>query len=150
MLASYQQVELVILAIGLALCGLWIMQFPADVPFYIINSPYLFSEYKQLSLKIHDLITGYVEMYVELPYIYSDCLHRLQKLEVAYAKAKPSKSAAKSKNTAMDGVRDKGKVVSDDVGGSEMVATDDTMQKAAAQGHRQYVPMTHYDDIFNY
>ena len=71
-------------------------------------------------------------------------------MDVAYATAKPSKSAAKSKNTVTDSVGDKGKVVSDDVGGSEMMAADDTMQKAAAQGHRRYVPMTHYDDVFNY
>lgn len=67
-LASYQQVELVILAIGLVLRGLWITQFPenyADVPAYIINSPYPFSEYEQLSHKIDDLITGYAETYVK-------------------------------------------------------------------------------------
>jgi len=75
-LASYQQVELVILAIGLALRGLWITQFPenyADVPAYIINSPYPFSEYEQLSHTIQDLITGYADTYVTFSYMYSDC-----------------------------------------------------------------------------
>jgi hypothetical protein len=66
-LASYKQVELFLLAVGLALRGLWIAQFPehyTDVPAYIIDSPYPFSEYEQMSHKIHDLITGYDETYV--------------------------------------------------------------------------------------
>jgi len=74
-LASYQQVELVILAVGLALRGLWIAQFPeiyTDVPMYIIDSPYPFSEYEQTSHMIHDLITGYEETYVQLSYKYSN------------------------------------------------------------------------------
>ena len=64
-LASYKLVELVILAISLAFRGLWISQFLegySDVPTYIINSPYPFSEYEQLSHAIHDLIIGYVDM----------------------------------------------------------------------------------------
>jgi len=63
-LASYKQVELVILAVGLAFRGLWISQFPesySDVPTYIINSPYPFSQYEQLSHAIHDLIAGYAD-----------------------------------------------------------------------------------------
>jgi hypothetical protein len=71
-------------------------------------------------------------------------------LEAAFAKPKPSKPAAKSRNTAMDGVRDEDKVVSDNVGGSEQVAVDDTTKKLAAHRHRQYVPMTHYNNIPNY
>jgi hypothetical protein len=64
-LASYQQVELVILTVGLAFRGLWISQFPegySDVPTYIINSPYPFSQYEQLSHAIEDLIAGYADM----------------------------------------------------------------------------------------
>jgi hypothetical protein len=63
-LASYKQVELVILAVGLAFRALWIAQFPekySDVPSYIVNSPYPFSEYDQLSNNIHNLIAGYAE-----------------------------------------------------------------------------------------
>ena len=69
LLASYQQVELAILAIGFALRRLWIAQFPdqyADIPPHIINSPYPFSEYEQLSHQISDLIAGYADTYVEL------------------------------------------------------------------------------------
>jgi hypothetical protein len=160
-LASYQQVELVILAIGLALRGLWITQFPenyADVPSYIINSPYPFSEYEQLSHTIQDLITGYADTYVTfLIHVFrlsSDCLHRLQKLDAAYAKTKPSKpvakSKAKSKDTATEGVGDTGKDVPDNAGGSESVAAVDTTKRPAAQGNRRYVPMTHYNHISNY
>jgi hypothetical protein len=68
-LASYQQVELVALAIGLAFRALWIAQFPekySNVPDYIINSPYPFSEYEQLSHNVHDIISGYAETYVPL------------------------------------------------------------------------------------
>jgi hypothetical protein len=74
-LASYKQVELVILGIGLALCGLWVAQFPekyVDVPIYIDNSPYPFSEYEQLSHTIQDLIVGYAEMWVLLLITYFD------------------------------------------------------------------------------
>jgi hypothetical protein len=63
-LASYKQVELVILAVGLAFHGLWIAQFPekySDVPAYIFNSPYPFSEYEQLGHYIYDLIAGYAD-----------------------------------------------------------------------------------------
>lgn len=64
-LASYQQVELVILAVSLAFHGLWISQFLegySDVPTYIINSPYPFSQYEQLSHAIYDLIAGYTDV----------------------------------------------------------------------------------------
>jgi hypothetical protein len=68
-LASYKQVELVILGFGLAFRALWIAQFPeiySDVPAYILNSPYPFSEYEQLSHKIENIISGYDETYVQL------------------------------------------------------------------------------------
>jgi hypothetical protein len=67
MLASYDQVELVILAVGLALRALWIAQFPeqyTDVPAYIIDSPYPFSEFEQMIHNIEDLVTGYAKTYV--------------------------------------------------------------------------------------
>jgi hypothetical protein len=63
-LAAYAQVELVGLAIGLAFRALWIAQFPeafSDVPTHVIESPYPFSEYEQLSHNVGDLISGYAE-----------------------------------------------------------------------------------------
>jgi hypothetical protein len=63
-LASYDQVELVALAFGLAFRGLWVAQFPgiySDVPPYILNSSYPFSEYDQLSHKIENIISGYID-----------------------------------------------------------------------------------------
>ena len=66
-LASYQQVEHVILGLGLAFRGIWIIQFPnqyLDVPEYIVNSSYLFTEYDQLSHCIEDLLLGCAEVYV--------------------------------------------------------------------------------------
>jgi hypothetical protein len=74
-LASYKQVELVILGVGLALRGLWVAQFPekyADVPTYIDNSPYPFSQYEQLGHIIQDLIVGYAETWVLLLIAYFD------------------------------------------------------------------------------
>jgi hypothetical protein len=69
MLASYKQVELIILGLGLAFRALWVVQFPekfSDVPAYILKSSYPFSEYKQLSHKIDNLISGYIETYISL------------------------------------------------------------------------------------
>ena len=66
-LASYEQLELVALGCGLAFRALWIAQVPdnySDVPTYIMDSPYPFSEYEQLSHNIHDLVSGYAETYV--------------------------------------------------------------------------------------
>ena len=68
-LASYKQVELVILGIGLAFRALWVTQFPerfSDVPNYILKSSYPFSEYEQLSHDIDGLISGYSETYISL------------------------------------------------------------------------------------
>jgi len=64
MLASQRQVELVALGCGLAFRALWIAQFPdrySDVPAHVIDSPYPFSKYEQLSHTIQDLISGYAE-----------------------------------------------------------------------------------------
>jgi hypothetical protein len=61
-LASYEEVELIILAIRLAFRALWIAQFPekySDIPTHIIDSPYPFSKYEQLSFTIQDLLAGY-------------------------------------------------------------------------------------------
>ena len=71
-------------------------------------------------------------------------------MDTAYAKTKPSKTMAKSKNTAMDSVGDTGEIVPHNAGGSETVATDDMTKRAASQGNRRYVQMTHYDDMSNY
>lgn len=80
MLASYKQVELVILAFGLAFRALWVAQFPekfSDVPTYILKSSYPFSEYEQLSHNVDDLIAGYGETYIPFFSImigqYTDC-----------------------------------------------------------------------------
>jgi hypothetical protein len=68
-LASYEQVELVILSFGLTFRGLWVAQFPdqyTQVPDHVLNSPYSFTEYEKLSLNIEDLISGYAHVYVSL------------------------------------------------------------------------------------
>ena len=67
MLASYPQVELVILGLGLAFRALWVAQFPdryRGVPAHIIDSIYPFSEYEQLSHNIDNLLSGYSDTYV--------------------------------------------------------------------------------------
>jgi hypothetical protein len=69
LLASYEQVELAILAIGLALRGLWVAQFPEQyphVPAHVLNSPYPFSEYHRIGQNVKDLISGYAEVYASL------------------------------------------------------------------------------------
>src|SRR6202050_1634434 len=57
-LTSYNQVELVALGFGLAFRALWVMQFPgiySDLPPYMLNMSYTFSEYKQLGHRIEDI-----------------------------------------------------------------------------------------------
>jgi hypothetical protein len=71
-LASYDQVELIILAVGLAFRALWITQFSekySDVPTFVVDSHYPFSEYEQLSHSVQDLISGYAETYVSLLFL---------------------------------------------------------------------------------
>ena len=66
-LASYPQVELIALGLGLAFRALWVAQFLdrySDVPAHVINSIYPFSEYDQLSHGIDNIVSGYAEMYV--------------------------------------------------------------------------------------
>ena len=68
-LASYDQIELVILGFGLAFRGVWIIEFQDqywDVPSYIANSGYPFSKYEQLGHLIEDL-SGFTEVYVQTP-----------------------------------------------------------------------------------
>ena len=63
-LASYDQIELDILGFGLAFRGVWIVQFEDqywDVPSYISDSGYPFSEYEQLGHLINNLLSGYAE-----------------------------------------------------------------------------------------
>ena len=70
-LTSYEQVELVTLGFRLVFRALWIAQFPKKyfkVPTHIINSPYPFSEYAQLSHSIQDLLSGYEEMYISFAF----------------------------------------------------------------------------------
>jgi len=60
MLASYEQVELVILGFGLAFRGIWVAQFLdwfSGVPTYILKGSYPFSEYEQLSHQVDNLIS---------------------------------------------------------------------------------------------
>jgi hypothetical protein len=90
MLASYKQVELVILGFGLAFRAIWVAQFPerfSNVPTYVLKSSYPFSQYEQLSHSVDDLIAGYSDTYVPLPRTiisqYTDHLQRLEKLKVA-------------------------------------------------------------------
>jgi hypothetical protein len=71
-LASYDQVKLVILAVRLAFCALWITQFSekySDVSTYIVDNHYPFSKYEQLSHSVQNLITGYAEMYGSLLFL---------------------------------------------------------------------------------
>lgn len=85
-LASYQQVELVVLGFRLAFRGLWIAQFPdnyADVPLYISASPYPFTEPKQLGYQVKNLISGFVEAYIPLSCV-SNFFFRLMEITTAY------------------------------------------------------------------
>ena len=74
-LASYKQVELAILAIGLAIRGLWVAQFAdwyANVPTYILSSPYQFLKYHKICNNIKALISGYGKVYIGFHCIPSD------------------------------------------------------------------------------
>jgi hypothetical protein len=108
-LASYKQVELVALGCGLAFRALWIAQFPdrySDVPAHIINSPYPFSEYEQLSHCIDDLLCGYAETYVALLLLtilqLSNCVHRIEQIEAYYAHKTQSSKQDTSKESGGD------------------------------------------------
>ena len=65
MLATYAQVELVVLGLRLAFQAIWIVQLPeqyCNVPSYIVGSSYPFSEYEQLSHCAEDLVSGCAKM----------------------------------------------------------------------------------------
>ncbi|KAI0245728.1 hypothetical protein BJV78DRAFT_1287259 [Lactifluus subvellereus] len=65
LLASYEQVELVILSFGLTFRGLWVAQFPdqyPQVPDHVLNSPYSFLKYDKPSCNIENLISGYAHV----------------------------------------------------------------------------------------
>jgi hypothetical protein len=108
-LASYKQVELVSLGCGLAFRALWIAQFPdrySDVPAHIINSPYPFSEYEQLSHSIDDLLCGYAETYVALlllkPLQLSNYVHRIEQIEAYYGHKTQSSKQGTSKESVSE------------------------------------------------
>ena len=73
LLAPYRQLEVVTLGFGLAFRAIWIAQFPdnyLDVPGYVINSPYAFSEYDGLGHFIKLLIAPHALSYVH-PVLYT-------------------------------------------------------------------------------
>jgi hypothetical protein len=64
-LACYDQVEIVILSIGLAMRDLWINQYSEtrdNLPAHVFNSPFKFREYEQLSHHVDDLLKGFEEL----------------------------------------------------------------------------------------
>ena len=66
-LASHDTVEIVILAIGLAMRDIWVTEFPegfSDIPEWVSNSQFAFHEYEQLSHNTADLVNGYKDTYV--------------------------------------------------------------------------------------
>lgn len=61
-LVSYGRVEIVILAVGLAMRDVWVTQFPEtfpDIPSHVTDSPFEFHEYEQLSHNAADLLDGF-------------------------------------------------------------------------------------------
>jgi len=90
-LASYSSVELVILAIGLAMRDLYVNQFPdgiPNIPVHVINSRFEFHEYEQLSHNVEDLLNGYQHLYDSLyPHTIDDVadhINRLAQLDKAF------------------------------------------------------------------
>ena len=88
-LASYQQIELVILGLRLAFRGLWIAQFPndyTDVPLYIISSPYPFTKHEQLStwLRISYLGLQKHTSHFHMSCTISNYFFRLKEITTAY------------------------------------------------------------------
>ena len=119
-LASYDQVELITLAFGLAFRALWVAQFPGiyfNVPPYILNSSYPFTEYEQLSHKIENIISGYIDMYVPSVRLivnrYPYRIQRLQELEVSYPTWNSMGKASTSQKTMASAEGEKGKVRAD-------------------------------------
>ena len=93
-LASYNRVEIIALAIGLAMRNLYVTQFPDEysgIPHHVINSPLEFREYEQLSYDIKTLIDGYDNLYVySLLPCFSCCVShhtfRFAQIDKAYSK----------------------------------------------------------------
>jgi hypothetical protein len=64
-LAPYDRIEIIALAIGLAMRDLWVIQFPekySGIPLHVTNSPLEFREYEQLSYDAKTLIDGYEDL----------------------------------------------------------------------------------------
>lgn len=64
-LTSYNRVEIIALAIGLAMRDLYVIQFPDEysgIPQHVIDSPLEFREYEQLSYDTKTLIDGYEDL----------------------------------------------------------------------------------------
>ena len=65
-LVSYSRLEIVILAFGLAMRDLWVIQFvdvSSAIPQHVSISPLPFSEYEQLSHNGANLLVGFEELY---------------------------------------------------------------------------------------
>jgi hypothetical protein len=157
--ASFDQVELVTLGCGLAFRALWIAQFPdrySDVPAHIIDSPYPFLTYEQLSHMIQDLIAGYVESSVLFPLticLLSNYVHRIEEIKAHNAQqAQSSKQGTSTDvvgNTEDSGetgnaVRDNGAAVGSDmapegngVNGEDGAPRDKGKKKADNIGHKR-------------
>jgi hypothetical protein len=136
-LASYHQVELVALGCGLAFRALWIAQFPdrySDVPAHIIDSPYPFSTYEQLSHTIQDLLAGYAEssvIFLSLTIcLLSNYVHRIQEVKAHNARQAQLSNQGTSKDTAGN---------TEDAGETENAVRDDgaaVVNNAALEGNR--------------
>jgi hypothetical protein len=65
-LSSYTQVEMVILALGLAMRDVWAVQFPGELaiapPPHIADSPFTFNEFGQLSHRAENILNGYAAL----------------------------------------------------------------------------------------
>jgi hypothetical protein len=73
-LASYSRVEMVALAIGLAMRDFWVNQFPENfsgIPPHVTNSPFEFREYEQLSHAAKTLLDGYEDLLVSYKFCIS-------------------------------------------------------------------------------
>jgi hypothetical protein len=139
MLASYKQVELVILSFGLAFRALWIAEVPlrySDVPTHVLNSPYPFSQYEQLSHSIADLIAGYADTYVPLRVTISqwlNYLHRFQEIEAAY----PALRLPKAKSSMEGSSKTQGRRA--DVNEADAMAVKDVVGRKVG-GKKRNVP----------
>lgn len=95
-LASYNRVEIVALAIGLAMRDIWVTQFPENfsgIPVHVTNSPFEFREYEQLSYDAKTLLDGYEDLFVSYILLIicsiSDEIDRLTQIAKAYPEKPP-------------------------------------------------------------